>query len=153
LNFKSIPIANALSHSAYVLAPLLLLQYEPLGVLGVWPCATCHLLYFAELGINTCFWNSRASLKWNEFMAGNPAFERDHKIWMGLCEAAVFELNRAKLVDRVNAAREAVQARLQELGQDNTLDLRERRQLADALKILDQLMRTASKAGQRRPAA
>jgi hypothetical protein len=68
------------------------------------------------------------------------------KNWQKIYEAAVFEPDSAVLLEKIDIAQKAIHMRVRELNEDRTgSDLRERQQLADALRILQSLLTIENK--------
>jgi hypothetical protein len=68
---------------------------------------------------------------------------RENVTWEELFKAAMIELDRARLQQRIADARAALRSRLEELQMSNDVDrLRERHDITDALQSLQVLERT-----------
>ena len=68
------------------------------------------------------------------------------KNWQKIYEAAVFEPDSALLLEKIDIAQKAIHMRVRELNEVHTgSDVRERQQLADALRMLQFLLNIEQK--------
>jgi hypothetical protein len=70
----------------------------------------------------------------------DSAFEFQAEQWKQLYEAAMIELNPIQLPLRIEIARRAILARQKQLG-SSSAEVTERRQLADAMRMLQMLLK------------
>jgi len=71
-----------------------------------------------------------------------------HHVWEELYKAAVLELDREKLPDRLHAAKAAIDDRLHELQLDHGGRAEERQAISDALASLNVLRRELERSSQ-----
>ncbi len=82
-------------------------------------------------------------LRVSEWKNGGALMNRvqSHINWLELYQAALLELNKEKLLDRIELAQKAIHERVRELTEDGNGSTEEKRKIDDALASLHTLLK------------